>query len=99
MSNVMSPIRIVRRSQRRAVAASSCEANTQNSADRGIPLLLQFPKICDPMIPSRLLGYTLLNNGALVRKRHEREYRQQSGFPMGGRPTGELTATKRTPAV
>jgi uncharacterized protein (TIGR00369 family) len=48
MSNVMSPIRMASRSQKQAVAASSCEANTQNSADRGIPLLLQFPKICDP---------------------------------------------------
>ena len=47
-TNVISPIRMVSRSQKRAVAASFCEANTQNSADRGTPLFFQFPGIRDP---------------------------------------------------
>ena len=76
-TNVISPIRMVSRSQKRAVAASFCEANTPNRADRRTRLFLQSPKMRDrrEMIPSRLLGYTLLNNVALLRKRHERKWR------------------------
>jgi hypothetical protein len=43
-TNVISPIRMVSRSQKRAVAAWFCEANTQNSADRGTPFILPIPQ-------------------------------------------------------
>jgi acyl-CoA reductase-like NAD-dependent aldehyde dehydrogenase len=46
--NVISPIRMVSRSQKRAVAASFCEANTQNSADRGTPFILPIPQNSRP---------------------------------------------------
>jgi hypothetical protein len=43
-TNVISPIRMVSRSQKRAVAAWFCEANTQNSAGRGTPFILPIPQ-------------------------------------------------------